>query len=57
MTTVLVAYASKHGATAEIAAAVAQTLNDGGLRAACMDASEVESLEPTTPWCSAAPST
>ena len=46
MTTVLVAYASKHGATAEIAAAVARTLNDGGLRATCMNASEVESLEP-----------
>ena len=46
MTTVLVAYASKHGATAEFAAAVAQTLNDGGLPAACMNASEVESLEP-----------
>ena len=46
MTTVLVAYASKHGATAEIAAAVAQTLNECGLRAACMNASEVESLEP-----------
>ena len=46
MTTVLVAHASKHGATAEIAAAVAQTLNDCGLRAACMNASEVESLEP-----------
>ena len=46
MTTVLVAYASKHGSTAEIAAAVTQTLNERGLHATCLDASEVESLEP-----------
>jgi menaquinone-dependent protoporphyrinogen oxidase len=46
MTRVLVAYASKHGSTAEIAAAVAQTLNDCGLRAACVNAGEVSSLEP-----------
>ena len=44
MTTVLVAYASKHGSTAEIAAAVAQTLNDCGLRAACVNAGR--GLEP-----------
>jgi menaquinone-dependent protoporphyrinogen oxidase len=45
MNRVLVAYASKHGSTAEIAAAVAQTLNDCGLLAACIDAGEVGSLE------------
>ena len=46
MTTVLVAYASKHGSTAEIAGAVAQTLNECGLRAVCVDSSDVVSLEP-----------
>jgi menaquinone-dependent protoporphyrinogen oxidase len=46
MTSVLVVYASKHGSTAGIATAVARALNARGLRAACMEASQVKSLEP-----------
>ena len=46
MTRVLVAYASKHGSTAEIAAAVAHTLNEQGLHAVCLDAADIKSLEP-----------
>jgi menaquinone-dependent protoporphyrinogen oxidase len=45
MSTVLVAYASKHGATAGIASAVAQTLIDRGLQATCLEASHVEQLD------------
>ncbi len=45
MSTVLVAYASKHGATAGIATAVAQTLNESGLRATCLDADSIKSLD------------
>jgi menaquinone-dependent protoporphyrinogen oxidase len=44
MQTVLVAYASKHGATAEIAAAVAQALNESGVSAACIEAEDVGTL-------------
>jgi menaquinone-dependent protoporphyrinogen oxidase len=44
MQTVLVAHASKHGATAEIAAAVAQVLNASGLSAACIEAEDVGTL-------------
>jgi menaquinone-dependent protoporphyrinogen oxidase len=43
---VLVAYASKSGSTAEIAAAIAEALRDHGLDAECRPAGEVESLEP-----------
>ena len=43
--TVLVAYASKRGATAEIAQAIAQTLRESGLGVDCSDVAEVESLE------------
>jgi menaquinone-dependent protoporphyrinogen oxidase len=43
--TVLVAYGSKHGATAEIAEAIAGTLRDAGLDADCREAGEVESLD------------
>jgi menaquinone-dependent protoporphyrinogen oxidase len=46
MCTVLVVYASKHGSTADIAVAVAHALNAHGLRAACMEASQVKSLTP-----------
>jgi menaquinone-dependent protoporphyrinogen oxidase len=46
MTTVLVAYASKHGSTAEIARAIAEALNAAGLQADCHDAGYIASLEP-----------
>jgi menaquinone-dependent protoporphyrinogen oxidase len=45
MTTVLVAYASKHGSTAEIANAVAEALCAAGLRADCLEAVDVRGLE------------
>jgi menaquinone-dependent protoporphyrinogen oxidase len=45
MTSVLVVYASKHGATAGIASAVAQTLNACGLRALCIEANSVRTLD------------
>ena len=44
MQTVLVAYASKHGATAAIAAAISKALNDSGVFAACIEADDVGSL-------------
>ncbi|HEX6023070.1 MAG TPA: flavodoxin domain-containing protein [Solirubrobacter sp.] len=46
MNTVLVAYASKHGSTAEIAEAIADALRAGGLQADCVEAGDVASLEP-----------
>lgn len=46
MTNVLVTYASKHGSTAEIAEAVAERLQEHGLRAECVDVAEAASLEP-----------
>jgi menaquinone-dependent protoporphyrinogen oxidase len=46
MTTVLVAYASRHGSTAEIAAAVAEALEAAGLQVDCVEAADVASLEP-----------
>ncbi len=42
---VLVAYGSKHGATAEIAEAIAGTLRDEGLDAVCREAGDVKSLD------------
>jgi menaquinone-dependent protoporphyrinogen oxidase len=42
---VLVAYASKHGSTHEIAEAVASALGDCGLNADCVEAGEEKSLE------------
>ena len=45
MTTVLVAYGSKHGSTAEIAAAIADTLREYGLEVDCTDVGEVSSLD------------
>jgi menaquinone-dependent protoporphyrinogen oxidase len=44
--TVLVAYASKHGSTAEIAQAVAEALRAAGVPASCLEAAAVESLAP-----------
>ena len=45
MTSVLVAYASKHGSTEAIAEAIAATLRESGLQADCIDAGEAASLE------------
>jgi menaquinone-dependent protoporphyrinogen oxidase len=42
---VLVAYASKHGSTAEIAEAVAAEIREHGLDAACVEAGEVDGVE------------
>lgn len=43
--TVLVAYGSKHGATAEIAEAITGTLREEGLDAACREAGDVKNLD------------
>lgn len=43
--TVLVAYGSKHGATAEIAEAIADTLREEGLDAVCREAGDVKDLD------------
>jgi menaquinone-dependent protoporphyrinogen oxidase len=43
---VLVAYASKHGSTAEIAEAIAAALRQSGLSVDCTVAGEVKTLEP-----------
>jgi len=43
---VLVAYASKRGSTAEIAAAVAEAIRAAGLEADCVESGEVKALEP-----------
>lgn len=43
---VLVAVASKHGATAEIAAVIGQTLEEAGLDVAVVNAADVTSVEP-----------
>ena len=45
MTNVLVAYASKRGSTAEIADAIAETLQQSGLRVDCSEAGKVSSVE------------
>jgi menaquinone-dependent protoporphyrinogen oxidase len=42
---VLVAYASKHGSTAEIAEAVAAEIREHDLDAACLEAGEVDDVE------------
>jgi menaquinone-dependent protoporphyrinogen oxidase len=42
---VLVAYASKHGSTAEIADAIAETLRVTGIDADCLSAGSVDSVE------------
>jgi menaquinone-dependent protoporphyrinogen oxidase len=46
MTSVLVAYASKHGSTAEIADAIADALREAGLLVDCLQADRVSGLEP-----------
>lgn len=43
---VLVAYASKRGATAEIADAIAEALRDSGIAVDCVPAGDVKTLEP-----------
>jgi len=43
---VLVAYASKYGATEEIAEAIAERLRESGLRADCREAAGVKTLAP-----------
>ena len=45
MTSVLVVYGSKHGSTAAIATAIAETLRDCGLRADCVEAGDVGSVD------------
>jgi menaquinone-dependent protoporphyrinogen oxidase len=45
MTKVLVAYASKHGSTAEIAAALADEIRRQGVEADCLPAEEVHDIE------------
>ena len=45
MTRVLVTYASKHGATAEIAEAIAQELGSQDLQTDCRPAGDVKSLD------------
>lgn len=45
MSTVLVAYASKHGSTAEIAEAIAETLRASGVDADCVHAGDAGDLE------------
>jgi menaquinone-dependent protoporphyrinogen oxidase len=45
VTSVLVTYASKHGATGEIAEAIAGELRNEGLNVDCRDAGEVHSLD------------
>jgi menaquinone-dependent protoporphyrinogen oxidase len=45
MTSVLVAYASKHGSTEEIAEAIAATLRESGLDADCIEAGDVAGLD------------
>jgi menaquinone-dependent protoporphyrinogen oxidase len=44
--TVLVAYASKRGSTAEIAGFIADTLRDAGLSVDCVEAANVEDVRP-----------
>ena len=46
VTNVLVAYASKRGSTAEIAEAITEMLRQSGLSVDCVEAGEVNSVEP-----------
>lgn len=43
---VLVAYASKRGSTAEIAAAVAEALSEASLEVDCLESGDVEDVSP-----------
>ena len=46
MTSVLVAYASTRGSTAEIAEAISETLRRSGVSVDCIEAGKVDSVEP-----------
>ena len=46
VTSVLVAYASKRGSTAEIAEAIAEALRQSGVSVDCIEAGKVGSVEP-----------
>jgi len=46
MRKVLVTYGSKHGATAEIAQAIAETLENAGLSVDCIEAGKAKTVEP-----------
>jgi hypothetical protein len=54
---VLVAVASRHGATREIAEAIGRTLRERGLDAQVRDVEEAGDRPSGTPSCSGAPST
>jgi menaquinone-dependent protoporphyrinogen oxidase len=46
MSRALVAYGTKHGSTREIAEAISEEIRKGGLEVDCLEAGDVESVEP-----------